>query len=976
MALAYPNNPLQQNEISGTITDDKGVPIAGATILVKGTNRGTVSNFDGKYSIIAKPTDTLQISYLGYTTVTLPINNRISIDVILQEDATALGEVQINAGYYTTTDRERTGSIARITAKDIEKQPVNNPLAAMQGRMTGVDIVQTSGVPGSGFEVKIRGQNSIMAGNHPLYIIDGMPYNPISLGSSSSSIAILPNSNISPLNAINPTTIESIEVLKDADATAIYGSRGANGVVLITTKKGKKGKTKIVIDSRTGISNITKKRELLNTQQYLEMRREAFTNDRITVYPANAYDINGTWEQARYTDWQKLLIGGTANESQLQASVSGGGENTQMLLTGMYQNETTVFPGKFNYDRITVNANAQHGSIDKRFNLLFNVSYSSQSNQLPGTDLTSEAIRLPPNAPNLYDENGELNWENNTWTNPLGELQGKFINSSNDIIANAVLNYKVAEGVELKLNAGYSDTRYEDNNSVPHTKYNPAYGLKSNISQSYNHKTNRNSYSLEPQLNWTIKSNHHKWKIIAGATFENQKNETLTLMGIGFNNNSLIRNLSAAKNLSILNENSANYKYQSVFGRINYAFMNKLFLNATGRRDGSSRFGLGNRFGNFGALGAAWLFSEEINLAWLNYGKIRGSYGITGSDQIGDYQFLQTYNISDYVYDGNIGLQPARLYNPSFKWEENTKKEVALELGLFNQRISMLFAYYNNRSSNQLLNFALPATTGFNSIQANLDAIVENSGWEIELSGTVIKDQSFQWETSFNISIPKNKLLKFPDLEDSSYANRFVIGKPLTIFKLYNLIGVNSETGLFEFKDYNANDVISTPDDRQYIADLAAKFHGGFSNKLSYRNWNIDVFFQFVKKDGFNEFYRTSSAGRMLNQPTSVLDRWQKPGDQSLMQQFSTGINRATTLAHTQFTQSNGAISDLSFIRLKSMAISYTLPFERSNNTSYRISLQGQNLWTSTKFKGGDPEQDIGYLPPLRKISLQLQISL
>ncbi|MEO5789258.1 SusC/RagA family TonB-linked outer membrane protein [Gelidibacter sp.] len=607
---------------------DAHLPISGANVLIINTTNGVVTDFDGRYRITAKPTDTLQISYLGYTTLTIPILNRSMINVTLQEDATTLGEVQINAGYYTTTDREKTGSIARITAKDIQGQPVNNPLEALIGRLTGVDVVPTSGVPGSGFEVKIRGQNSIMGGNAPLYIIDGVPFDSQSLGASNSSLTIIPSGNISPLNAINPATIESIEVLKDADATAIYGSRGANGVVLITTKKGKQGDTKFTINSSAGIANITLKSDLLNTAQYIEMRREAFANDGIATYPYDAYDVNGTWDQTRDTDWQEILIGGTAITRKLEASVSGGSERTQVLLSGMHQNETTVFPGDFNYDRISINSNLNHHSINKRFEMVFNSAYTIEDNHLPSSDLTSNALWLAPNAPQLYDDAGSLNWANNTWTNPLAQLEGTYTSSANTLIANAVLNYHVLDNLTLKLNTGYSNTVLEDQRHIPHTIYNPAFGLQSRISQSYSHQAQRNTFIAEPQLSWSFSNAQHSWQLLLGTTFQNRKEERLTLLGVGFSDNSFLGTLSAANNLRILNENQLEYKYQSLFGRINYAFKKKLFLNVTARRDGSSRFSTGNRYGNFGAVGAAWFFSEDLKLPWLSFGKIRGSYGI------------------------------------------------------------------------------------------------------------------------------------------------------------------------------------------------------------------------------------------------------------------------------------------------------------------------------------------------------------
>src|SRR5690554_2239593 len=319
--------------VTGKVTDGK-LSISGANVIIKNTNRGVVTDFDGQYSITARPTDSLKISYLGYTTLTIPIQNRTTINIVLQEDPTSLGEVQINAGYYTTTDREKTGSIARITANEIEGQPIVNPIQALQGRMAGVNVVQNSGVPGSGTILAIRGQNSIAAGNAPLYIVDGVPYDTNSLGFKSLSGSILPGGDISPLNTLDPNAIASIEVLKDADATAIYGSRGANGVVLITTKRGTVGKTRFDIGYSYGTGRVDKFMDLMDTKEYLEMRKEAYANDGITDYPANAYDINGVWDQDRYTDWQEVLIGGTSEFTDINGSISGGSEQTQFGLSG------------------------------------------------------------------------------------------------------------------------------------------------------------------------------------------------------------------------------------------------------------------------------------------------------------------------------------------------------------------------------------------------------------------------------------------------------------------------------------------------------------------------------------------------------------------------------------------------------------------------------------------------------------------
>lgn len=959
--------------ISGIIADANG-PLGGVNILVKNSWRGTQSDMDGLYEIAGQRSDTLVFSYLGYKIQEIAVGNRTILNVTMLPDATALDQVVVNAGYYKVSDREKTGSISRVTASEIEKQPVSNPLAAMQGRMAGVDIVQTSGVAGGGFDVRIRGRSSITSGNEPLYIIDGVPYNSGSLADKGIAAEIIPGANISPLNAISPANIESIEVLKDADATAIYGSRGANGVILITTKKGKEGKTRFSISSSTGFAHIARKMELLNTQEYLAMRREAFTNDGISEYPEDAYDLNGTWDMNRYTDWQEELIGGTAETRQLQASISGGTAQTQFLLSGNYLKESTVYPGDFNYNRLNINSNINHKSLDDRFNLLFNVAYGIEKNNLPKVDLTYEAIILPPNAPALYDENGEVNWENSTWTNPIAALQSVYKNKTHTLLSNAVLSYEVFKNLGAKVNLGYGNTQLAESHVFPHTIYNPAWGLDSGYSALSISNSNSEHYIVEPQLEWKRSFGNIKLNFLVGATFQRNTLDQQAFGGYGFPDNSFIENLQAATTINVSNDTETEYSYQSFFSRLNISYREKIFLNLTARRDGSSRFGPGNKYGNFGAVGLAYLFSEELSLPWLSLGKIRGSYGITGNDQIGDYQYLQSYILGNGSYDGNIGLEPARLYNPDFKWEENRKKEVALELGLWKNSLFLNFSYYQSRTSNQLINYVLPATTGFTSILANLDAVVENKGFEAEVESSIIRNENFSWKVGANLTVPKNTLLKFPGLEGSTYSNRFVIGESLTISKLYQVTGIDAETGLFTFKDFNGDGEISSPEDRKYIADLSPKFYGGLSNSFQYGNWGLDFLFQFVKKNALNQYYYGLQPGMMYNQTADVLDRWQQTGDNSFMQQYGTGSNFESYLAFSRFSQSNGAVSDAAFVRLKSLELSYTLPIEKAGNTSCRIALQGQNLLTFTKFKGGDPERTIGFLPSLRMISLNLQL--
>lgn len=969
---------LPQKSISGTITDAGG-PLSGVNVLVKNTSRGTTSDLEGRYSLTATVNDTLVFTYLGYMPQEVAVGNNYAINLLMAADATALDQVVINAGYYKVSDREKTGSISRITAKEIENQPVSNPLAAMQGRLAGVAISQDTGVPGGGFHVRIRGQNSIAAGKEPFYVIDGVPYDSGSLGISQVSGTILPGANISPLSLINPTDIENIVVLKDADATSIYGSRGANGVILITTKNGKSGKTKFSLNTSTGTGQIAGKVQLLNTQEYLGMRKKAFANDGIEEYSEWDYDVNGRWDPNRYTDWQKELIGGTAYISKVQANLSGGSTNTNFALGASHQKETTVFPGDFEYMRSTVHVKLNHHADKERFKILFSANYSVENNSTPGSDLTSQAYNLPPNAPALYNEEGDLNWEDGTWDNPLASLNGKYVNNSNNLLANSVVSYLLSPGLEIKTNLGYTSSKLAERRSNPHTIYNPAYGLDSGSSTMSVNQAERSSWIVEPQVEWKINQGSSKFKILGGSSYQQQIGSSFAQYGVGFPSNALINSMAAASLLSILRDTQSTYRYQAIFGRFNYNYNDTYILNLTGRRDGSSRFGPGNKFANFWAVGGAWVFSEETfmkKMKVLSYGKLRASYGTTGNDQIGDYQYLDTYGISENQYGGTAGLEPSRLFNPDFGWEINKKLEVALEAGFFKDRITFSASYYRNRSSNQLTGIPLPATTGFNSIQANLEALVENRGWEFELNIANLLEKKIKWDSGINITLPKNKLLAFPGLESSTYSNQYVVGESLSIKKLYNVTGVNPQTGIFEIKDYNGDGVIRSADDRQIIKDLSPKLFGGWNNRFSYGNWEMEIFLQFVKQNAINYFYYASPPGTMVNQPTEVLNAWQQQGDDGPMQAYTTGGNMEAYMAYFSFGQSNRIVSDASFIRFKNVSLSYTLPKNIMKGVGCRLYIQGQNLFTITPYKGADPEQISGFLPPLTHLNYGVQLSL
>ncbi|HEX9825049.1 MAG TPA: SusC/RagA family TonB-linked outer membrane protein, partial [Flavobacteriaceae bacterium] len=468
------NDALLQQQVSGTVTNPSGLPLPGATVLIKGTNTGTTTNFDGSYNLtVPNPENVLVFSFLGFETQEITVGNHLpagqagtTINVSLKESISALDEVIIK-GYYNTTQREQTGSVAKIDAKAIEKQPVENPLAAMQGYLPGVNITQQSGVPGGSFNIEIRGRNSLNSrANEPLYIIDGVPYSNESLLDIFLEGRLLNHGNsspfVSPLNVIDPSSIQSIEVLKDADATAIYGARGANGVVLITTKKGKVGKTQIKLNMATSLGDVPHFMELLSTEQYLDMRWEGLANDGYTpeTVPQSFKDTNPDlflWDQDRYTDWQKVFFGGTAYRHTANLSFSGGNENTQFLFSGGYLSETSITPGDSEYKKATMHTSINHQSTNERLKVNVAIDYGMDDNNQPAASIAQlVAIRLPPNAPATHDENGNISWEgwSDIYRNPMAQLSNRFLVETKNFLLNSVISYTPITRLEFKTNLG------------------------------------------------------------------------------------------------------------------------------------------------------------------------------------------------------------------------------------------------------------------------------------------------------------------------------------------------------------------------------------------------------------------------------------------------------------------------------------------------------------------------------------------
>lgn len=974
--------------ITGIIFDAvSGQPMENVSVTLKGTRLGTTTDLNGHFRLsLQNRSGILVISFTGYAEQQFVLDGKKTFRVALEKSDKKLDEIVI-VGYGTSSIRKNTGSVSSITSDVIARQPVGNPLNTLQGQIAGAVVTQINGLPGSRVAIQIRGVNSLNSGLQPLFVIDGIPFNiqdqsyPTSNDLNSYGLSGAQR-GISPFSIINPSDIERIDVLKDADATAIYGTRGANGVVLITTKKGKAGKTKLDVNVYRGSGKVGRFIDMMNTQQYRALRKEAFTNDGLTPSPATAPDLF-TWDSTTTTDWQKKYVGGTANITDAQVTVSGGDSRTRMLFNAGYHKETTVFPGDYHDTRFSGRLNVEHNSLDRKFNANVSVNFSSGKSDMPISDLYTASYNLPPNMP-LRTANGSLYWNAN-YTNPESLLQQKYLGKTNNLITNAVLRYTILPGLDLKASLGFNKITLEQNTQMPASSKNP---LTTTISNSARfNTTDQETYIVEPQVNYTRDIAQGRLTVLAGSTFQQSRNTANSVTGDNYSNPSLLGTISGAGNLASYFPSYALYKYSSVFGRVTYDWDSKYIVNGIFRRDGSSRFGPGKRFGNFWSVGAAWIFTNEKWVAealpFLSFGKLRSSYGLTGSDQIQDYQYITLFTpgFGSNVYQGNSVLSPSRINNPNLQWETNKKLEFGADLGFLKDRILLTANYYRNRSGNQLGFLVLASQAGFNSYTSNFQAHIQNSGLEFELNTTNIRSQQFKWATAINITAPSTKLLK----ADPSYFyyNQALLGEPLSVVFRFPYRGVDQQTGRPLYSDLTKDSLTFTPNfstDRKPIGYSAPKLYGGITNTLSYKGFELSFFFQFSKRDGdimSSTYPGTTFSG---NQTVQWLNRWRQPGDVAALPKAST-----TTAVASYLSSSSAPWGDASYIRFRNASLSYSLPagvVSKLKMNTCRIYIQGQNLYTWTRNKYvSDPEtiatinQSSVVMPPLRVLTAGINCS-
>jgi TonB-dependent SusC/RagA subfamily outer membrane receptor len=927
-----PNAELFLN-LRGRIVNEAGQPLPHVRIEPVNSPADS-SQDDGTFSIPVHQFSTpVWISIPGFAGQLKELSNKTEQDIVLQPIVGDLDEIVI-FGHRNTTKRNAHGSSFTLSNRAIALQHGSNPLDLLQAEAPGLKIVRTNGYSESGYTVLLRGQRSIGAGNDPYYIIDGVPF------PSTNFIGVIgpgsPTGGSNPLNGISPEDIESITVLSGPGATAEYGSRAANGVILISLKKGQPGKVTVTAGLTDGQVRARQGSHLLNTQQFLQLRSEAVINDG---YPADSnYVPELKWGSTRYRNFQKEILGNTGRMGSGHINLSGGSSNYNFLLSGTTSRQSAVLPGTTSDSRQSVYGYLHLQSADSRLKMDISGLYSWQDEALPLTDLTRN-IYLAPNAPT--DNLSML--EDNTYTLGVHHFMGHLTTS-----------WKVMGGLLVEGSLGTYLLKANEKGTTtiagqPADPTNPPTGSLFLGTNDFQGKTAELVVHYSKDL-WL-----GRLESFVGGNVQTERRNTTNTSIDGFNSD--LEMVTGNGGMARFSNNQVDYKYAAVFGQLSYDLEKKYVLTLTGRRDGSSRWSKNNRYGNFASINGSWVFSDERvvrDWSWLKLGKLRYSWGTVGNDQIPDYQFARAYaNVSA---GGVQGLQPTSLYNPNLKWELYYNEELALDLGFLDNKMGLSAVAYRTWSANQLVESRLAGQAGEPGIFNDLPITVQNEGLELVLRATIGQPGSFQWGSSLNLTIPRNKLVHYPGLAMSSNATRYVEGQSLSVSKGFHYTGVNDTTGLYTFAGFVAS---KSRDPHCY---------GSWANSFSYRQWQLDLVFSVNFQNGYDPLIlldeqNLPGAGapapsQLSNGPVEWLDRWQKPGDHASRQRLTSMPGTAAADALNRYISSDAAVIDASYGRLKTVSLSWRLK-------GLQIYIRGHDLLTLTHYPVTDPEvQNPNVLPP------------
>ena len=972
----------QESTLSGKVTDMGGLPIPGANIIVKGTTISAQTGFDGDFVINAKRGQILIVSFVGMKTIEVPASPSM---VIKLGDSSNQLETVVVVGYGTQSKKKLTDNIARVTAKDIQQIPVSNVQNALVGKLAGVQITQTNGKVDGGINIRVRGAASISAGTQPLYVLDGIPL--VTTDESSNGAPT------NPLLTLSPNEIESIDVLKDASSAAIYGARGANGVVLITTKRGKEGKGTFSINLSQGVSQATHKRKWLNADQYIELFTEASINglgDAVEAEDTFDFLAQGTdWRNREVnTDWQDTAFQDGFN-TDADFSVSGGDAKTKYFLSGAYNNTTGIIINNA-LERITARTNVSH-KISDRFTAGMNLSFSRseidriQDDKSFTTPLQAVAqsplspARLADGTanPNTLYANYLLAMDNTFWKTIMRRVTGKVYGELKIIPS-------------LKANSDFSYDLLSQTEDAWYGKNSP---FMATDGEAYATSVNNETYIYSNYLTFDKTfGEKHNINAVAGMEFNKFNRRFQSVTSIYFPNDSF-QTIDGGAEVNAGSGNQTDYTFVSQFGRLTYSYDNKYILKASIRRDGSSRFGKNERFGSFPAFSAGWIISEENFLkdnATVTFLKLKGSWGKLGNAELGNFASRQLYESKPYNLKSGLSFSQAG--NDNLTWEKSTQIDFGVEFGLLN-RISVEADYYKKNTNGLLFRVPLSISSGASTINQNIGE-VQSSGVEFTLNTKNIDSDNLKWNTSFNITTNESKVVSMPnnnkDIVTTFTINR--VGENISSFYLVEYAGVDSANGdaLFVKNTPNTDGSLdkSTTNDyseakRVVSGNPFPTLMAGLTNTMNYKG--IDFSFTFQGEWGASIYnsagkYQSVSADYFDNQTTDQLKRWQKPGD-------ITNVPQARLYGSNGTGESTRFLDKTDFVRLRNLTIGYSLSgnaIKELGMSSVRLYATGVNLLTFTNYNGYDPEarrDDTGIgeefysTPPARTIALGVNIN-
>jgi TonB-linked SusC/RagA family outer membrane protein len=972
----------QQRKITGKVTSaEDGTPLPGVNVIAQGSTEGTVTGTDGTYSLTLEGDRVLVFSFIGLQSAEVATGGRTVIDVQLAADTRQLTEVVV-VGYGSQLKQDLTGNIASVSGKDVENVPLPSVDAALQGKAAGVYVNSQSGKLGQAVSVRVRGTSSISAGSQPLYVVDGIP---ITTGDLSNN-----GGATNPLVDINPNDIESLQVLKDASAAAIYGSRAANGVILITTKRGKAGKTKVSLNYQTGVSQETHRVKFLNSEQYanLALRAAGVTDadegyatddpDSYSQYVRDylSYHSYGQWDKdpKKSYDWQdQAFRKGSYNQADIQ--IQGGSESTKFFGSLQYLDQQGIIVGN-DLNRISGRVNIDHKAsdwLDIGFSMGLARTYTRRlpndnafSNPLqsvallPVTPFTDPETGLPTGTP-PGDPNVGL------YFNPRIQVDySKYAQEGFRNLSNAYAAAKILPGLTLRSEFGvdllsqneesYYQTQTVRNVSEATNGYGQNYGTfvtNYNTNNYFNYKKTFGQFTVDA---------------ILGMQYQQSTTKKNYTAGQGFPSDSYKKVASAATKADGSSQET-NFRFNSIFFRSNFTYNNRYLATISVRRDGSSRFGSNSRFGYFPAASLGWILTEESFLkdggGPLSFLKLRASYGRVGNAEIGDFPQLGLF-IGDAGYAGNAGQRPSQLANPDLKWETTDQFDIGADFGFFNNRLTGEIDYYKKHTTGLLLDVNVPATTGFMTQTRNVGEL-QNQGVELVLNGNIFVER-FKWTASFNMAMNRNKVLNIQgQVIEESFYNRVMEGQPVGVYYTVQYAGVDPANGdaLFYKNTKNADGTIdrSTVNASDYSSaqrivagnpnpDMIA----GLTNSFSFAGIDLSILVNGVFGNDLSTYGmgRYSSANMRYedNQTVDQLNAWNTPG-------------QVTSIPQARFYQNNGAqlssryIEDGSFIRVRNVTLGYTLPkpvIERLKIDRIRIYASALNLFTFTKYSYWDPE--------------------